>query len=82
MSCFKNPNFVKEFAYRTMVNYYNLKNMKHDGNVLPEVEPIIKKMEKNGFDTSQNYEVTLAINSMVGLLIFPEQKYYTEAKKR
>lgn len=78
MSAFKNPIFIKEFAYRTMVNYYNFKNIEVSEKVIPEVKPILDEMHSNGFDTSQKYEVTLAINSMVGLLIFPEQNYYND----
>lgn len=80
MSGYKNPNFVKEFAYRTKVNYYLLKQHISSPNLAysQPLEKVIQDMESNGFDTSMKYEVTLMINSMIGLLILPEQAYFDD----
>lgn len=79
MSCFKNPRFAKELAYRTMVNYYLLRGFipVADGPHSPELQRIISKMEFEGFKVSLRYEVTLALNSMLGLLVLPQQEYFS-----
>ena len=81
MSCFKNPRFAKELAYRTMVNYYLLRDYVLDANVAcsNELDHILREMSKEHFDTTMKYEVTLALNSMLGLLILPQQEYYSES---
>ena len=81
MSCFKNPRFAKELAYRTMVNYYLLRGQvpESDKPLSPEIQRVLRKMKADGFDISMKYEVTLALNSMLGLLIFPQQEYYSES---
>lgn len=81
MSCFKNPRFVKELAYRTMVNYYLLRDYVLDTNVehSSELQHILDEMSKEHFDITMKYEVTLALNSMLGLLILPQQEYYSES---
>lgn len=79
MSGFLTKDFVKEFAYRTMINYYNFKNMDVSKSPILEVEEIHEKMRQNEFDVSPKYEVTSAINSMIGLLVFPEQAAYKKA---
>lgn len=83
MGCYNMPHFVKDFACRTLVNYFNLKSMipEYKEESIYKLNTIIKCMECYGFNTSKNYEVTLAINSMIGLLIFPEQECFDEMKK-
>lgn len=81
MSAFKNPNFVTEFAYRTKINYFNLRLLQKNGpeeterikNVLKEIK---SEMSSRGFVIDDFYEVTQLINSLIGLLVFPEQAYY------
>lgn len=81
MSCFKNSRFAKELAYRTMVNYYLLRGQvpESDKPLSPEIQRVLHKMQAEGFDVSMKYEVTLALNSMLGLLILPQQEYYSES---
>lgn len=81
MSGFKNPNFVIEFAYRTMINYYNLRLLQNNdsnetASIDASLEKIKRQMEKKGFVSNDFFEVTQLINSMIGLLVFPEQSYY------
>lgn len=81
MSGFKNPNFVMEFAYRTMINYYNLRLLQdidsfESASIDASLEKIKKEMKNKGFVSSDFFEVTQLINSMIGLLVFPEQSYY------
>lgn len=80
MSCFKNPRFAKELAYRTMVNYYLLRDHtpRNDAVLSPELQRVWGKMQAEGFEVTMKYEVTLALNSMLGLLILPQQEYYSE----
>ena len=81
MSCFKNPRFAKELAYRTMVNYYLLRDHApvNDLPLSPELQQVLQKMQASGFDVTMKYEVTLALNSMLGLLVLPQQEYYSES---
>lgn len=81
MSSFKNPRFAKELAYRTMVNYYNLLYFKPDLSKAQsyELQRVLRKMNDNGYETTQSYEVTLALNSLIGLLVLPQQEYYSES---
>lgn len=81
MSCFKNPRFAKELAYRTMVNYYLLRDSSKQGVLpsSPEFQRVLQKMQAEGFEVTMKYEVTLALNSMLGLLILPQQEYYSES---
>ena len=83
MSGFTHENFVEEFAYRTMVNYYLFKDYADNTNkVLPKKILELKDiMENKGFDASLKYEVTLALNSMLGLLVFPQQSFYNAIAK-
>jgi hypothetical protein len=82
MSCFKNPRFAKELAYRTMVNYYLLRDypFKNNTEFSPELQRLIGKMKEENFDITMKYEVTLLLNSLVGLLIIPQQEYYKESE--
>lgn len=81
MSCFKNPRFTKELAYRTMVNYYLLRGRTKQDNLpySPELQRVLHQMQSEGFDVTMKYEVTLALNSMLGLLILPQQEYFSES---
>ena len=81
MSCFKNPRFAKELAYRTMANYYLLRDRELESEMpmSSELQRVINRMQSEGFDDSLQYEVTLALNSMLGLLVFPQQEYFSES---
>jgi len=53
MSGFKNPNFVTEFAYRTKVNYYNLRLLQEDdkeesARINNSLEKVKEEMEEKG----------------------------------
>lgn len=81
MSTFQNVNFVNEFAYRTKLNYYyqkkrfaKSKTERKDAD--EEIEIILSEMNRKGFVIEEYYEVADLINSLVGLLVFPEQATY------
>ena len=81
MGAFKNPCFMSEFAYRTKINYYqlllnNTKDPAEKSRIEGEIKKIQQAMEKEAFEYADYYEVTQLINSLVGLLIFPEQAAY------
>ncbi len=78
MSGFDNENFVHEFAYRTKLNYYyQRRQFAKDKDEINRIENEIKKikesMKEQKFDIADYYEVTDLINSLIGLLVFPEQ---------
>ncbi len=86
MSAFKYPNFIKEFAYRTMANYYLLRDCDDETKLKitaksRELKETIREMKMEDFESSLRYEVTSLINSLVGLLIFPQQMYYEKMSK-
>ena len=85
MGAFNNDKFVKEFACRTKINYYNLLIQKYTGDEtkIDEMQEavfkkneVIRAMKKDKFQYEDYYEVTQLINSLVGLLVFEEQVYY------
>lgn len=90
MSLFKDEKFVPEFVYRTQVNYYKALQMKLNSEEgkedqkrkisarLCHLERFAKSME---YSKSDFYEVTQLINSLIGLLIFPEQVYFDNMSK-
>ena len=78
MSCLRDPNYVREFAYRTKLNYY--RNMFLYGDNKMEYQEKIKDLEeqmrKEGYVIDPYFEVTHLLNSVIGMLIFPEQNLY------
>ena len=80
MSVFINPNFVNEFAYRTKLNYYRRKvqflTAEERQKYLEMISIVEDEMSKKGFKVDPYYEITDLINSLIGLLIFPEQNVY------
>ncbi|WP_027397905.1 HEPN family nuclease [Anaerovibrio lipolyticus] len=81
MSEFQNIYFVKEFAYRTKLNYYHqqeryakTENARRKAKI--KVENIEREMADKQFDISEYYEVTDLLNSVVGLLVFPEANVF------
>ena len=81
MSAFKDFNFIKEFACRTQLNYYRLKLEQSNKNddkakVQRHIRNIESLMKERNYSVSNYYEVTQLINSLIGLLVFPQQGYY------
>lgn len=81
MGAFKNPNFVAEFAYRTQWNYYMLRSLQENEpekliQIRQKINDLEDEMCKNGYEMADFFEVTQLINSLIGLLIFPEQAGY------
>ena len=84
MSGFKDAKFVKEFAFRTMWNYYGQKErfaetdeekMKIHGQRIK----LLSQISASGYEVDTEYfEVTDLLNSLIGLLIFPEQAAFKE----
>lgn len=46
-----------------------------------ELERLKDEMNTQKFDVDNYYEVTLLLNSLIGLLVFPQQKYFEEIKE-
>ena len=67
MGCLRDPNYVREFAYRTKLNFY--RNMYLYGNNEEEysqkIEALEKVMNDEGYVIEEYYEVTDLINSMI-----------------
>lgn len=87
MSAFQNVYFVNEFAYRTKLNYYYqkkrfAKSEKERNDADAEIENVLREMNRKGFAVEEYYEVTDLINSLVGLLVFPEQATYRYISSR
>ena len=81
MSEFKDENFVNEFAYRTKLNYFYqkerfAKNEKIREQASREIDRTKYIMIGRNFDIAEYYEVTDLINSLIGLLIFPESNVF------
>lgn len=90
MSEFKDEEFVPEFVYRTQINYYQgllleLNSKKAKGK--NDEEKIFKATKRlnhlklfskiKQYDSESNFfEITQLINSLMGLLVFPEQAYF------
>lgn len=84
MSSFKHPIFIKEFALRTKMNYLKLererlnntdsKYLKLENDM--EINMLEKTFYNNGFANDGIFEITQLINSLIGLLVFPQQEYY------
>lgn len=85
MSEFKDEKFVPEFVFRTQYNYYRglLLQLSSEEGKEEQKRKAINRLhylkcyaDKNGYNISNFYEVTQSINSLIGLLVFPEQAYY------
>lgn len=81
MGAFNNPNFVAEFAYRTKLNYYNLRYLQAEDNqeknqIEDKINQLQSDMQKHSYYICDFYEVTQLLNSLIGLLVFPEQNWY------
>ena len=46
-----------------------------------ELKRLKDEMNTKKFEVDNYYEVTLLLNSLIGLLVFPQQKYFEEIKK-
>lgn len=81
MGAFTDPNFVKEFSYRTKINYYTmLRDYSESAEKREKADKMIniihQEMLDEEFSISKYYDVTQLINSLIGLLVFPEQVYF------
>lgn len=47
-----------------------------------EIDKLKGEMNKRGFDVDNYYEVTLLLNSLIGLLVFPQQKFRGKIEER
>ena len=78
MTCFKNPRFAEELAFRTKYNYYKL--FARDPVKWKEKEKFfdqnLDEMKKRGYVIDEYFEVTQLINSLIGLLVIPQQEYF------
>lgn len=75
MSNFKDDDYVKEFICRTQMNYFMIQNLiGHDKET--EISHLKEIMANNEFEYQKCYEVTQLINSFLGLLVFPKEKYF------
>lgn len=82
MGAISKPNFTRELACRTKLIYYNYLRVfvpdEFTEHEQKEMQKTLDYMEQKRFDTTQRYEVSMLLNSLVGLLVFPEQAYYDE----
>lgn len=75
MSNFKDDDYVKEFICRTQMNYFMIQKLAgHNKN--KEISCLKGIMFANEFECQKCYEVTQLINSFLGLLVFPKEKYF------
>ena len=75
MSNFKDDDYVKEFICRTQMNYFMIQKLAgHNKN--KEISCLKKIMFANEFEYQKCYEITQLINSFLGLLVFPKEKYF------
>ena len=75
MSNFKDDDYVKEFICRTQMNYFMIQKLAgHNKN--KEISCLKEIMFDNEFEYQKCYEVTQLINSFLGLLVFPKEKYF------
>ena len=85
MSEFLSYDYAAEFAYRTKYNYLLLKENKPgvDTCSLQEQRELIEnEMKERRFKVDKVFEITQLINSMLGLLIFPQQSFFEEIPKQ
>lgn len=87
MSEFRDIKFVKEFTYRTLLNHYRNKlRYSYNEDEKQEIRLIIRhyemEMKKYNYDIEEYYEVTDILNSLIGLLILPEQNVFDKISKK
>lgn len=75
MSNFKDDDYVKEFICRTQMNYFMIQKLAGH-NKEAKISYLKKVMSANEFEYQKCYEVTQLINSFLGLLVFPKEKYF------
>lgn len=81
MSNFKDDDYVKEFICRTQMNYFKIQNLV-GYNKEAEISYLKEIMLANEFEYQNYYEVTQLINSFLGLLVFPKEKYFNFLSNR
>lgn len=83
MGGFKDMNFVTEMSYRTMLNYYNvlmLSGKSNDEEIQLKIDQTKQEMAEKGYLIDDFFEVTQLINSLIGLLVFPEQAFFHDTR--
>ena len=81
MSNFKDDDYVKEFICRTQMNYFMIQKLAGH-NKEAKISYLKKVMTANEFEYQKCYEVTQLINSFLGLLVFPKEKYFNYLSNR
>ena len=81
MSNFKDDDYVKEFICRTDMNYFMIQKLAGH-NKEAKISYLKKVMSANEFEYQKCYEVTQLINSFLGLLVFPKEKYFNYLSNR
>ena len=81
MSNFKDDDYVKEFICRTQMNYFRIQNLVGQNKEI-EISYLKEIMSANEFEYQNYYEVTQLINSFLGLLVFPKEKYFNFLSNR
>lgn len=89
MAAFREANnFASEFALRTLLNCYQIYNC--DKNVLTECEgqkltdiynKVAEKLQQNNYANLTSCFGTQLMNSLLGLLVFPQQQFWDEITK-
>ncbi len=84
MAAFSSPNqFPKELAIRTQLNYFNLLLLEENDPerqviVRRKIDDLHNRMMEQGFAAVDICCGTQLINSVLGLLVFPEQQFYND----
>lgn len=83
MGAFRSPCFVAEFLYRTQWNYFKLRYLQETdpekaSDIRKKIDVLEYEMRVNGYEISDFFEITQLINSLIGLLVFPEQEGYEQ----
>lgn len=79
MSGISDPNKVYEIAYRTKINYYRGIMWNEElpeeerSRAKVEIEFIYNEMKRKNYTRESFYHITALLNSLVGLLVLPEQ---------
>lgn len=79
------PNFVEEFAYRTKINYYygllRIADQEQKELINEKIERIKNEMKEKQYAYNDSFfEITQLINSLIGLLILPQQENYNRIR--
>ena len=69
MGCLKDPNYVREFTYRTKYNYYKNMYEHSDQNdqktdYYKKLKDVEERMKMEGYKIEEYFEVTDLLNSL------------------